>query len=150
MAFGGAPIFRRHPNAQRFNYVRIDGFTLGSSPPKEAPQLTKDGSPSVELADPRIGQITTSATPGPNQVGLPNGFGRGPGKWQAEDVNLFENHFQIVGSLEHSFAAPALLLGSPEFVDGDIVMTYLNVVGDGDNDSAPVRIVLQWLHTIAS
>jgi hypothetical protein len=165
MAFGGKPIFLHstqwapnwpplNPNAPLFNYVRIDGLTMGSNPPKdpkEALQLTKDGSPSVDLTDPRIGQITTSATPGPNQVGLPNGFGRGPGKWLAEDVNLFENHFQLVGSPERNgFAVPALLLGSPEFVDGNIMMTYLNVVDGGDNDSAPVRIVLQWLHTIAS
>ena len=162
MAFGGTPIFLHNPNSQLFNYVRIDGLTLGSNPPKEVPELpTKPESKlkglglkasglSVDLVDPRIGQITTSATPGPNQVGLPNGFGRGPGKWSAEDVNLFENHFQLVGSPERGFAVPALLLGSPEFVDGNIMMTYFNVVGDSGSDPAPVRIVLQWLHTIAS
>lgn len=119
MAFGGTPVFTlSNPSPRgRSHYVHVRGLTLDVGavfPPN--------------LANPDTGEFTTGV-PATDQVGLPELFGKGRGKWTSRDAELLISEFTLLvdPSSPPGFGVPGQVLPSPKAVNGDLIITFYNL-----------------------
>jgi hypothetical protein len=137
MAYGGVATYVFNPlSTGRFNFLRIDGLSLDDF---------IAGPTNIANAD--TGQLT-SAIPGPNQNGLPAGFGRGRGNWRPLDADLMRDSFKLLlPDTPNGFVVPGEMFFSPQIINGDLILTHRNAIANGTGPQF-LRIEIQYMHTL--